>query len=111
MNPVSFLGDQMEPSVTEQPKKTGRPNGGRNKPKRPCVALTNNGRNLAQSLGQCLKCSRGQADQVQARGRPRGRARGRGRGRPRGRGRGRGGGQSEARNSESNPNEIIVLYS
>ena len=91
VNPVSFLGDQMEPSVTEQPKKRGG--------------------NLAQSLSQCLRRSRGQADQVQARGRPRGRARGRGRGRPRGRGRGRGGGQSEARNSESNPNEIIVLYS
>ena len=66
VNPVSFLGDQMESSVTEQPKKRGRPKGGRNKPKQPCEALTNNGRNLAQSLGQCLRCSRGQADQVQA---------------------------------------------
>ena len=41
MNPVSFLGDQMEPSVTEQPKKRGRPKGSRNKPKRPCEALMN----------------------------------------------------------------------
>ena len=54
VNPVSFLGDQMESSVTEQPKKTGRPKGGRNKPKQPCEALTNNGGNLAQrrSRGQ-----------------------------------------------------------
>ena len=52
VNPVSFLGDQMEPSVTEQPKK--RDKGSRNKPKQPCEALTNNGGNLAQrrSRGQ-----------------------------------------------------------
>ena len=97
MNPVSFLGDQSESAVAEQPKKRGRgrPKGSRNKPKRPCETLTNNGGNLAQSLGQCLRGSRGQAN----------RARGRGRGRARGRGRGRGSGQIDARNSEIIPSE------
>ena len=53
--------------------------------------------NLAQSLAQCLRGSRGQAN--------RGRARGRGRGRARGRGRGQGIGQIDGRNSEIIPSE------